>query len=133
MVFRGCSLPRLLLQSRTDVGFRRSRLFNFKSNLPIVTAYNLLRYNSPHNAPMWRKQLHHELGDFDSSFESAGDYEFWLRCIAQGKTFFKLNTPHVVYYSNPGGISTKPDTKGVIESRRLLSQYSTRLISKNLT
>lgn len=29
--------------------------------------------------PMWRKSLHDTVGYFDEKFETAGDYEFWLR------------------------------------------------------
>ena len=34
----------------------------FKSKLPIITANNLLMFNSPHNAPMWRRAIHGQLG-----------------------------------------------------------------------
>jgi glycosyltransferase involved in cell wall biosynthesis len=103
-----------------------------KSDVPIVTPHNLLLFNSPHNAPMWRKKLHSELGAFDTTFESAGDWEFWLRCISSGKTFFKINEPHVVYFQNPEGVSTRPNTKGVKEGRRVWRRYSSRLVSPSL-
>ncbi|MGO9133431.1 MAG: glycosyltransferase [Methylovirgula sp.] len=106
--------------------------FGFKSALPIVTPNSLLAYNSPHNAPMWRKSLHDEMGLFDTSFESAGDYEFWLRCLCKGKQFIKVNEPHVVYYQNPMGISTKVDSKGLEEGRRILSRYCRQLVSPHL-
>lgn len=104
----------------------------FKSRLPIVTPHNLLRQNSPHNAPMWRKRLHEEVGYFDTSFESAGDYEFWLRCLSQRKKFFKVNEPHVVYFQNAEGVSTKRDTKGLEEAYRIFTKYSNSLISPRL-
>ena len=106
--------------------------FDFKSALPIVTANNLLVFNSPHNAPMWRKGLHEELGLFDTSLKSAGDWEFWLRCLWKGKRFVKINTPHVVYYQNPEGLSTRPDTRGAEEAREILKRYSRKLISPYL-
>ena len=114
------------------LSFEEVAEFDFKSNLPIVTANNQLCFNSPHNAPMWRAQLHEELGLFDTSFKSAGDHEYWLRCIEHGKCFFKLNDPHVVYFQNPEGISTSPDSKGAEEGRRLISKYARRLISPYL-
>jgi glycosyltransferase involved in cell wall biosynthesis len=104
----------------------------FKSDVPIVTPHNLLTSNSPHNAPMWRRHLHEELGLFDTTFKSAGDWEFWLRCIAGGKTFFKLNTPHVVYFQNPEGVSTHSETRGMEEGLRVLKRYSEKLISREL-
>jgi glycosyltransferase involved in cell wall biosynthesis len=106
--------------------------YNFKSELPIVTAHNLLAFNSPHNAPMWRVSLHDELGKFDTRYRSAGDYEFWTRCLAKGKRFRKLNCPHVAYYQNPEGISTRPDTRGIEEARDILRRYSAKLISPAL-
>ncbi|MGV0821137.1 glycosyltransferase [Martelella sp. AMO21009] len=101
----------------------------FKSNLPVVTVNNMLEFNSPHNAPMWRKRLHEEIGYFDPSYRSAGDYEFWLRCLKGGKSFLKTNTPHVVYYQNPDGLSTAADTPGVYEARRAWRTHAEELMS----
>lgn len=97
--------------------------FGYKSALPLVTPHNMLRFNSPHNAPMWRRSLHDEVGLFDGTMKSAGDYEFWLRCLSRGKSFFKINEPHVVYYQNPKGLSTRADTRGVVEAREAGRRY----------
>ncbi len=115
-----------------SLGFDEVASFEFKSELPIVTANNLLVFNSPHNAPMWRKSLHDELGLFDTLFKSAGDWEFWLRCLYNGKKFYKTNTPHVVYFQNPDGISTRADTRGVEEAREVLRRYSRKLMPAHL-
>lgn len=117
----------------SGLDFDRVAEHGFKSNIPIITANNLLCYNSPHNAPMWRTRLHKEVGMFDTSFRSAGDYEFWFRCILNNKKFYKINSPHVVYFQNPAGISTSPDTKGLEEARRLKGMYARKLISPYLT
>ena len=106
--------------------------FGFKSNLPVVTAYSLMDFNAPHNAPMWRKRLHDELGYFNTSYKSAGDYEFWIRCLLANKSFFKLNDPHVVYYYNPDGISTTADSRGAQEVQAILKEYGRRLVSENV-
>lgn len=90
--------------------------FGFVSNLPPVTPRILTRFNLPHHAPMWRRQLHDELGLFDESMMSAGDADFWQRCLAAGKRFFKVNEPHAVYFHNPRGLSTRPDGAGRRES-----------------
>ena len=105
--------------------------FGYRSTLPVVTAHNMMDFNSPHNAPMWRKKLHEELGYFDVFYKSAGDYEFWMRCLAAKKVFYKINDPHVVYYQNPEGLSTRPDTRGVEEAQRILKTYGRRLVSEN--
>jgi glycosyltransferase involved in cell wall biosynthesis len=104
----------------------------FKTNVPVVSPYNLLQFNSPHNAPMWRRSLHDELGFFDGSYKSAGDHDFWLRCIAAGKIFFKMNDAHVIYFVNPEGLSTRADTRGVEENCRITRIYGRKLISPRL-
>ena len=111
-----------------DLRFEQVAEFGFKSNLPVVTPHNMMDFNAPHNAPMWRKRLHDELGYFDTSFRSAGDYDFWMRCVVAGKVFYKVNDAHVVYYQNPDGISTRPDTRGVQEGRRIFKTYARRLV-----
>jgi hypothetical protein len=115
-----------------DLSFEEIAAFGFESNLPIITPSNMMDFNSPHNAPMWRKRLHDELGYFDTAFKSAGDYEFWMRCLAAGKLFYKLNDPHVAYYQNPDGISTRPGTRGVDEAKAILKMYGRKLVSENL-
>jgi len=114
------------------LSFEEISSFGYETNLPIVTTYNLMQYNSPHNAPMWRKSLHEELGYFNTHYKSAGDYEFWMRCLAAGKCFYKLNDPHVVYYQNPNGLSTRPDTRGVVEAKEIHKTYGRKLVSENL-
>lgn len=109
--------------------FAKSAAVGYKSQVPVVTPYNLMLSNSPHNAPMWRRALHEEMGLFDASFRSAGDYEFWLRCIQAGKTFYKVNDPHVVYFVNPEGLSTRPDTRGIDEANRITKRHGRKLLS----
>lgn len=107
--------------------------FDYRSNVPVVTPYNMLRFNSPHNAPMWRRSLHDEMGLFDGSFKSAGDYEFWMRCMVAKKTFLKIKEPHVVYYQNPKGLSTRSDTRGLVEGRMVMKRYAHQLIAPAFT
>jgi glycosyltransferase involved in cell wall biosynthesis len=116
-----------------DLSFDDIRRCGFATNLPVVSRYNLLEFNSPHNAPMWRRSLHDELGLFDTNYKSAGDYEFWMRCQVAGKTFFKSNVPHVAYYVNPEGLSTRPDTRGIAEANDITKRYCRQLVSEHLT
>ena len=102
---------------------------NFKSNLPPVTKNNILCFNSPHNAPMWRARLHGEIGLFDARFKSAGDWDYWIRCVEKGINFLKINDAHVVYYQNPEGISTNPNTSGIEEGKLIRQRYSKKLYS----
>jgi glycosyltransferase involved in cell wall biosynthesis len=112
--------------------FEEVARYGYRSNLPLVTRRSLLSYNPPHNAPMWRRRLHDELGGFDTSYQSAGDYDFWMRCAAAGKIFYKLNDPHVVYYQNPEGISTRPGTRGFEETRSVHRRRDRELLSELL-
>jgi glycosyltransferase involved in cell wall biosynthesis len=112
-----------------SLSFDQIARIGFKSELPIITKQNLMAFNSPHNAPMWRKSLHDCVGLFDTSFKSAGDWEFWLRCLWKGKGFCKINTPHVAYFVNPEGISTNQNTRGIDEARRVSLRYNRKLIS----
>ena len=89
---------------------------NIKSDLPMATRANMLQFNSPHNAPMWRRNLHERVGLFNASYKSAGDYEMWLRAMLHGSKLLKIEEPLVAYYNNPEGLSTKGNTRGVNEA-----------------
>lgn len=69
---------------------------------------NLLKNNSPHCMPLWRKNLHDRFGYFDESYTSAADGEFWLRCAFGGAKIELVNHPVGLYYENPTGRSTDP-------------------------
>ena len=114
------------------LSFEEISAFDYQTSLPVITPHNMMRHNSPHNAPMWRKRLHDELGYFDTHYKSAGDYEFWMRCLAAGKKFYKINDPHVVYYQNPQGLSTRPDSRGVVESMEINKIYCRKLVPSEI-
>lgn len=114
------------------VGFDEAAAIDARSNVPIITPYNLMRFNSPHNAPMWRRALHGDVGLFDASFKSAGDYDFWIRCVRASKVFYKVNDPHVAYFVNPKGVSTQPDTRGIDEGKRITRGHARGIISPRL-
>ena len=56
--------------------------------------------------PMWRRDLHSEYGEFDSSFEVAGDYEFWLR-LAASERFHHIPEVLGLYLVSPGGLENR--------------------------
>jgi glycosyltransferase involved in cell wall biosynthesis len=70
----------------------------------------LLLHNSPHNNPMWRKTLHDKYGMFDGSYKCAADAEMWLRAVQHGSIFKKIDQILGLYYRNPKGVSSNPDT-----------------------
>lgn len=71
---------------------------------------NLLRNNSPHCMPLWKKSLHDRFGYFDENYKTASDGDFWLRCAAGGARIKMINHPVGLYYMNPKGRSSNPDT-----------------------
>lgn len=71
---------------------------------------NLLKNNSPHCMPLWRKNLHDRYGWFDEKYKSAADGEMWLRSAFGGATIQMVNHPVGLYYHNPNGRSTNPET-----------------------
>lgn len=71
---------------------------------------NLLRNNSPHCMPLWKKNLHDRFGYFDENYKTAADGDFWLRCCVGGAIIKMVNHPVGLYYENPKGRSTNPET-----------------------
>ena len=41
--------------------------------------------------PMWRSNLHAKYGLFEDEYVSAGDYEFWCRCVSNGEIFYHID------------------------------------------
>ena len=72
--------------------------------------------------PMWRRSLHARYGYFDESFESAGDWEFWLR-LAQGETFYHLDEFLGLYLRSPEGIEHGDPARAAREAERVRARY----------
>ena len=86
---------------------------------------NLLRNNSPHCMPLWRKRIHDKVGFFDTSYKTASDGDLWLRCAVAGCKIGMINHPVGLYYENPNGRSTNPDTlkEMVEEVQKMRAKY----------
>jgi glycosyltransferase involved in cell wall biosynthesis len=54
--------------------------------------------------PVWRKSLHAGLGDFDTRYRIAADYDLWLRFAAK-YPLLKVQGPLGVLYDSPNTIS----------------------------
>jgi hypothetical protein len=75
---------------------------------------------------MWKKSIHDRFGFFDDKYLTAADGDMWLR-IAQGGAKIKMvNHPVGLYYHNPTGRSSNPETlqKMVDEVMKMRSKYS---------
>lgn len=80
----------------------------------------------PGPMPMWRRKLHEENDYFNEKYKSAGDWEFWLRCIRDnGAKFAKIPGIFGVYYNNPNGLSTNLKTKSnkFLEEKEIFNNY----------
>jgi len=62
--------------------------------------------------PVWRKKLHEEIGFFDEQYQSAADYDFWLR-VSEKYTMYHVNQILGLYLDNPESL----------EHNGLLSNY----------
>ena len=47
---------------------------------------------------MWRRSLHDAFGAFDESYQYAGDYEFFLRCLAGGARIKRIDATTGLFY-----------------------------------
>ena len=67
---------------------------------------------------MWRAALHSEdcCGLFDETYQSAGDADFWYRVSRAHAAAFEISSlPLSLYFNNPIGLSTRPNTVGISE------------------
>lgn len=86
---------------------------------------NLLKVNSPHCQPMWKRSLHDEFGYFNETLRFAADYDMWLRAAEGGVKMQKINETLGLYYRNPCGVSSKEETlkEAVMQVNQLKMQY----------
>ncbi|BCW88344.1 hypothetical protein sos41_14830 [Alphaproteobacteria bacterium SO-S41] len=119
----------VLYSFEPNISFEEIEAHDLRTNLPIVSRYNLMEFNSPHNGPMWRKSIHDDVGLFNEAYKSAADYDFWFRSSVKGKTFYKSNEAHVAYYVNPNGLSTRADTLGVVEANAISKTLFRSIVS----
>lgn len=109
--------PNLSWETIEAIGFR-TKLPEFKIETLVCRGLNY-----PHNAPVWRSKLHVDIGMFSEKYESAGDTEFWLRCLLAKKQFAKSPRIHSAYYLNPDGISTRVTSRGPAEWSEILRNH----------
>lgn len=90
--------------------------FDFNTCKYIYPAYEfdglsgLLKHNSPHASPMWRRTIHSTCGYFDNNLISAADHDMWIRSVIFNKSKFKYIKEILgIYYYNPDGKSTNQE------------------------
>lgn len=75
--------------------------------------------------PMWRRSLHDKYGVFDSTFTSAGDYEFWLRLAAAGEKFRKIHAVCGAYLERKESVEHRSPLRSSWETARARALYRT--------
>jgi len=117
----------------TAWSFNENELF---SNNPMTNFYpcydvtfkTMLHHNSPHCMPVWKKRIHKDIGYFNGGkYPTAADYDFWMRCLFNGKIFKRLDYVVGSYYFNSNGLSTSSNTTNADESMTIRKKYSTVL------
>lgn len=103
-------------------------------NFPEYSFINLIKYNMPHNNPVWRKSIHEKHGYFREDMISAADFDMWLRAASSGSKFKKVEGVLGLYYKNPEGVSTKGDTldEAITEVNKLREEYSHKVDYREL-
>jgi hypothetical protein len=64
-----------------------------------------------------------DIGFFDEKYKSAGDLDFWIRCVLGEKRFLKDNEAHVAYYFNQDGMSTNQNSPAKLEIKEIYKNY----------
>jgi len=123
----------LLYAFEPNVSFEEIEAHGLRARLPIISRYNLMEFDSLQSSPMWRKTLGDEVGAFDERYASQADFDFWLRCLIAGKTFYKLNAPHVARYVSPTSRSDGHSAPGGSEANAISRVLYSRIVSPLLT
>ena len=101
--------------------------------IPTVNQRTLLDRNFPHSSPLWRRSLHlaNHAGLFNPTYQSAGDAEFWYRVSQMyPNSFTVISIPLSLYYQNPKGLSTRPQTDGLIEHQRCTQDHYNWIVER---
>jgi glycosyltransferase involved in cell wall biosynthesis len=83
----------------------------------------VVSYNFPHCMPVWRKSLHKKNGYFqESEYGTSADWEFWLRCAANGAQFKLLKEPLGLYLEDPNSHNRTYKNKESFE-KKIINKY----------
>lgn len=80
--------------------------------------------------PMWRKEIHEQIGYFDVDFVSAGDYEMWLRMAVDYK-FIHLKEVLGLYLKSILSVEHSNFEIGIKEANIARSRYQEKILKKH--
>ncbi len=102
---------------------------NTSNKLSEHSIYNFSHENMikclPGSLPLWRKKLHDKYGYFNEKYKFAGDWEMWLRSVAKGSIFKKIDIISGLYYNNPNGKTTNNNfaKEKFLEEKEIFFKY----------
>lgn len=74
--------------------------------------------------PVWRKEIHENIGYFDEAYHSSGDYEFWMRMAKNRYQFIKMEEEPVgAYTKRKGSIEHREPIRTLWETARARATY----------
>ena len=87
----------------------------------------------PGPLPMWRKNIHDEVGYFNGDYDYANDWEMWLKMVDNGSKFLKIHEKLGLYLFNEEGRTTSKETFGIKlkEEAKLFFKYKHIFGEKN--
>lgn len=93
-------------------------------NLGALDVYHMFRGHFAHQSILAKRELFQKYGSFDLSYKICADWDWILRCLVNGATTTRVDTPIAVF--SVGGAS------GIAGKKGLLSRERKQLIRKNL-
>lgn len=105
-----------MVYGKNYISYIANETYEENNKQHIYPCYNhsisqLLRHNSPHCMPLWRKRIHNKLGFFDEKYKTVSDAAMWLWLSVSGGIIKMIDEPLGLYYWNPNGQSTNPINK----------------------
>jgi len=108
--------------------FKENEKFEENNLINLYPCYDvnfktMMENNSPHCMPLWRKNLHDKFGLFDTSYETAADFDFWMKCLEGKAIFNKMYEIIGLYYYNPNGLSTSMKSTNMQEGQIIKEKF----------
>jgi hypothetical protein len=67
----------------------------------------------PGPMPVWKKNIHKQIGNYRTNIRYPIDWEMWLRMVQNGYEFKKINIPVGLYFFNPTGLTTSKENSKI--------------------